>query len=61
MANLPRPDVAVTTTEDGKMHVVISRDGKARSYGVEGATETEKIRGVVEKVIGDHHTAEWLP
>lgn len=31
---LPRPDVNVTTTADGKEHLVISRDGKAKSYEI---------------------------
>lgn len=61
MATLQRPDVNVTNTSDGKSHVVISRDGKAKSYEIEGVTETEKIRDAVGKVIGDGHTAEWLP
>lgn len=61
MTDTPRPDVAVTTTEDGKTHVVISREGKGRSYDVEGATPNEKIKNGIEKVIGDAYSAEWLP
>ncbi len=35
MTDLPKPDVSVTTGEDGSTHKVdlaVSRDGKARSY-----------------------------
>ena len=59
--SLPRPDVNVTTTEDGKEHLVISRDGKAKSYEIEGNSAADRVKNVVEKVIGDGHTAEWLP
>ncbi len=59
--DLPRPDVAVVQTEDGKSHVVISRGGKAKSYEIVGASPDEKVKGVVEKVISDRHTGEWLP
>lgn len=58
---LPRPTVDVTDTPDGKSHVVISRDGKARSWAIEGSTSKEMVKDAVEKVISDSHTAEWLP
>ena len=60
--DLPRPDVTVVNNEiNGESHVVISRDGKGKSYKIEGNTEGEKIKGVVEKVINDKYTGEWLP
>jgi hypothetical protein len=61
---LPRPNVsAETKTEDYKTHVdvVISRDGKAKSYKGEGSTEAARTKHVVDQVINDGHTAEWLP
>ena len=59
---LPRPNVEVAVDEiTGKSHVVISREGKGRIYEVEGNSEKEKIKGVVEKVINDRYTGEWLP
>ncbi len=61
MIALPRPDVKVVQTEDGKSHVVISREGKGKSYEIEGSTPDEKIQRTVEKVISDGYTREWLP
>lgn len=57
---LPRPTVEVTDTADGKTHVVISRDGKAKTYEVEGSVKG-MVKDAVEKVISDPYTAEWLP
>jgi hypothetical protein len=62
MTDLPRPDVTVTHNEDdGKSHVVISRDGKGKSYEITGTSPDDKIKGVVEKIIQDPHTLEWIP
>lgn len=58
---IPQPDVGINNTEDGKSYVVISRDGKAKSYEVEGIEPNEKIKKVVEKIINDPNTYEWLP
>lgn len=55
---LPRPDVTVSTNNEGKTHVVISRDQKSRVYGV-GAND--KVKDAIEKILGDGHSAEWLP
>lgn len=63
MATLPRPDVNVVEGEVSgtrTVDVVISRDGKAKSYRGEG-TGTAPIKQIVEKMIGDPLTAEWLP
>ena len=59
--DLPRPEVQVTTTSDGKEHVVISRDGRGKSYEISGATSAEKVRDAITKVISDKYTGEWLP
>ena len=62
MVDLPRPYVEVATDDvSGKSHVVISREGKGRIYEIEGNTEGEKIKNVVEKVINDSYIFEWLP
>jgi hypothetical protein len=64
MADLPRPDVTVTTGPDEVNHhvdVVISRDNKARSYRGQGATEPERTKSVIDKILGDHHSAEFIP
>lgn len=65
---LPAPTVDVTPAQNrdsaapaGSVDVVISRDGKARSYRAQGAGTTEIVKDAVEKVIADAHTAEWLP
>ena len=58
---IPRPDVTVTHTDDGKSHVVISRDGRGKSYEVNGTTPDEKVKDAVEKVLNDSYTGEWLP
>ncbi len=61
MTDLPRPDVTVTSAPEGHTDVIISRDGKARSYRAEGVGVNEKIADAVRKVIADPHTAEFLP
>jgi hypothetical protein len=58
---LPRPDVSVSTSPESGVDVVISRDGKAKSYKGDGAIREQVIKDVVEKIIGDRHTGEWLP
>ena len=43
---------------------MISRDNRGRSYEIAGTPSDEakgQIREIVEKVVGDRHTAEWLP
>lgn len=63
-ADLPRPDVSVTSSEtDGahKVDLVVSRDGKAKSYAGAGPGRDAATRDVVEKLLADPHTAEWLP
>lgn len=59
---LPRPDINVTTTSDGAANdLVISRDGKAKSYRIEGTTRQDVIKDAVKKVLDDPRSAEWLP
>lgn len=68
MTVLPRPTVNVTPTVErdstapaGSVDVVISRDGKAKSYQADGSSVTEVVKDAVEKILNDPHTAEWLP
>jgi hypothetical protein len=68
MITLPRPDVTVThaTERDpnaptGSMDVVISRDGRAKSYRIVGETGPAIVKDAVEKVLGDPYSGEWLP
>lgn len=58
---LPRPTVTADSSADGSVDVVISRDGKARSYKGEGPTREAVVKDVVKKILDDGHTAEWLP
>ena len=65
---LPRPNVDVVNTEDGKQHLVISRDQgvpgqlpKCRSYEIKGNTTEERVKDAVTQVINDPVTAEHLP
>ena len=65
---LPAPTVDVTPATErdpsatpGSVDVVISRDGKGRSYRAEGGSTVELVKDAVRKVISDAHTAEWLP
>ncbi len=65
---LPRPDVSVThaTERDpsappGSMDVVVSREGKARSYRVTGDTGPAIVKDAIEKVLADPYNAEFLP
>lgn len=69
MADLPRPDVKVEQTKEQfteSVKVTISRpgsDGEARGrvhVGV-GTTTADAVKSVVEKIIGDTHSIEWLP
>jgi hypothetical protein len=58
---LPRPVVTVTTNQSGGTDVVISRGGTAKSYQSDQPTRNEAVKELVEKIIGDRHTGEWLP
>lgn len=58
---LPRPDVNVSTNSTGGTDVVISRDGKAKSYTSDAASKDEIVKDVVKKILDDPRTAEWLP
>lgn len=68
MTDLPRPDVTVThaTERDpnappGSVDVVISRDGKAKSYRATGDSGPTIVADAVKQIISDPRTAEWLP
>lgn len=63
---LPRPDVAVTSKQDSaagthEVEITISRENVTRTYTGAGATHDEAARKGIEGVLGDVHTAEWLP
>jgi len=66
MTTLPRPDVATTRPTDSTgptdLDVVISRDGKARTYSTRGkATVQEAVTEVVRQIIDDPVSRELLP
>jgi len=70
MMSLPRPDVSVTegveqTVSGGPdyraVDVVISRDGKAKSYRGIGVTGSDATKEVIRKILDDPKTAEYLP
>lgn len=64
MMALPRPDVTVNQSQNGDGHgveVIISRDGKAKSYSGENYTSSGATAEVIKKIIADPYTAEWLP
>jgi len=63
---LPPPTVDVTPRETDSGHeidVVISRDGKGKSYtgGGPGFSPAGATRHVIEKILSDPLTGEWLP
>lgn len=68
MTDLPRPEVKVTRRNDpatgtplpNGADVVISRGGRAQS----ATTEKDGLDGIkelVEKIVNDRRTGEWLP
>ena len=61
MMDLPRPKVSVSHRADGKTDLVIERGGKAKSYHSDHAVAENVIRDLVEQILDDTHTAEWLP
>jgi len=67
MAILPRPEVSVSEVprrEGGANHeiaVTINRDGKGATHSGSGSITSEAVKQVVEKILSDPKTAEWLP
>lgn len=64
--DLPRPDVGVSQRETEVGHevdVVISRDGKGKSYtgGGAGSSSDGAVKDVIKKILDDPITGEWLP
>ena len=59
--DLPRPQVTVGHDPNGKTDIVIARDGKAKSYHSDHVVADNIIRDLVEQILDDTHTAEWLP
>lgn len=65
MADLPKPLVTadVSPSPDGSSQgasVKVERDGKSRSYVGEGKTINEAVKGVIEKMLGDPRTGEFM-
>ena len=62
---LPRPEVNVSTSQEGSKHdvtVTASREsGKEQRWTGSGSTYAEAVKGAVEKMLGDSKTAELLP
>jgi hypothetical protein len=67
MTTQPRPTVDVTPSPapEGQpssgVDIMIHRDGKGRSYRVEGQAAADLVKGAIEKVIADPYSAEWIP
>jgi hypothetical protein len=63
---LGRPVVNVDVSTDHQTgstttDVRVVRDGKERKYTGIGSSPAGSTREVVEKILGDSRTAEWLP
>lgn len=65
---LPRPDITVTSAKDrdpsasdGSLDVVVSRDGKGKSFRVEGGSSTELVKDAVTKTLNEPYMGEFLP
>jgi hypothetical protein len=65
---LPAPDVQVTTATSrdpsapaGSVDVVVSRDGRGRSYRANGGCVTEVVQDAVRKILADPYSGEWIP
>jgi len=65
MTDLPRPDISVTTGDLGNgyfaVNITVSRDGRVRGYSGTASSSAGAIKEVVEKMLDDPYTAEWLP
>lgn len=67
MANIVRPDVSVDQhpinpdgTGPNVTDVVVSRDGKGRSYRGVGTSEVERTKSIVRQIVDDPYTGEWI-
>lgn len=65
-ADLPRPNVEVTSRETDVGHevdVFIHRDNKGKTYKGMAApgNRDAAVKDVIEKVLGDHRNAEFIP
>lgn len=65
MATLPQPDITVTErcdAFDGRKGyaVTATRGGKSRTWSGEGGNSTDAIKNVVDKMLGDHQTGEFV-
>ena len=61
---LPRPTISSESVSrpDGVRETIVtaSRDGKSRSWKVEGHGEADVARKVAQKILDDHHSAEYV-
>lgn len=61
--DLPKPTVDVAE-RDGYgykgIDVTVSRDGKSRTWSGTSSTTQGAVRDAVEKMLDDHHTAEYV-
>lgn len=70
-ADLPRPTVEVTSREEGdglslghRVDVTISRGNAGKKYEggkTGGYSHDGALKDVIEQIIADPYTAEWLP
>jgi hypothetical protein len=70
MTDLPRPEVEVSHGAQGggdsgaaseTVNVTIKRGSATRSYEATAPTRDQAVKGVVEQIINDPYTAEFLP
>jgi hypothetical protein len=66
MTTLPQPEISVEATPEGTasssrdVAITASRDGKSRIWSGTGGTIPEAVKGAVEKMLSDPHTAEYV-
>ena len=67
---IPRPTTTVETNDGNlsedrlrSISVSISREGSSqkKTYQTTKSNEIERTKEIVEQIIGDGYTAEWLP
>lgn len=60
---LPRPDISVKDNPDrpGGIDLTISRDGKGKTYRIDGQGRGDVIQDTARKILDDPYSSEWLP
>ena len=64
MTTLPRPTVDVTVDKESQaqsIDVVVKRDGKAQTYSGKSETTVGAVGDLVNNILNDPKTIEWLP